>query len=106
MYAYTNRYLTTKELAQLLRLGERKVYDLASSGDIPCVRAVGKLLFPRDAIDAWLSQTHSGPRPISKNQFPDVMVGSHDPLLDWALLQSDCGLARFFGGSNEGWNVS
>ena len=100
--AYTNRYLTTKELAQLLRLGERKVYDLASSGDIPCVRAVGKLLFPRDAIDAWLSQTHSGPRPISKPQFPDVMVGSHDPLLDWALLQSDCGLARFFGGSNEG----
>ena len=41
-------FLTTKELAQLLRLGERKIYDLAANGDIPCVRAVGKLLFPKD----------------------------------------------------------
>ena len=69
MDAYTNRYLTAKELAQLLRLGERKVYDLASSGDIPCVRAVSKLLFPRDAIDAWLNQTHSGPLPSQKISF-------------------------------------
>ena len=40
-------YLTTRELADLLRIGERKVYDLAANGEVPCVRAVGKLLFPQ-----------------------------------------------------------
>ena len=51
-------YLTTRELAELLRLGERKVYDLASSGEIPCVRATGKLLFPRAEITAWPVEAH------------------------------------------------
>ena len=46
----SNRYLTTKELAHLLRLGERKVYNLSSNGDMPCVRNVGKLIFPQDTI--------------------------------------------------------
>ena len=44
------QYLTTKELAELLRLKERKVYDLAAAGEVPCTRATGKLLFPRDAV--------------------------------------------------------
>ncbi|MEX0340492.1 MAG: helix-turn-helix domain-containing protein, partial [Arenibacterium sp.] len=48
-------YLTTRELADLLRIGERKVYDLAANGEVPCVRAVGKLLFPRAEITAWLN---------------------------------------------------
>ena len=52
------QYLTTRELAELLRIKERKVYDLAASGEVPCSRATGKLLFPREAIDAWL-QRHS-----------------------------------------------
>ena len=43
-------YLTTKEVADLLRLKERKVYDLVAEGGIPCVRATGKLLFPRDLV--------------------------------------------------------
>lgn len=45
-------YLTTKEVADLLRLKERKVYDLVAEGGIPCVRATGKLLFPRDLVEA------------------------------------------------------
>ena len=45
-------YLTTREVADLLRLKERKVYDLVAEGDIPCVRVTGKLLFPRDLIEA------------------------------------------------------
>ncbi|MEP3304507.1 MAG: helix-turn-helix domain-containing protein, partial [Roseibium sp.] len=43
------RYLTTRELADLIRVKERKVYDLAATGDVPHSRATGKLLFPRDA---------------------------------------------------------
>lgn len=47
-------YLTTAEVAEYLRLKERKVYDLVSQGVIPCVRVTGKLLFPRQRIDLWL----------------------------------------------------
>ena len=95
-------YLTTKELAQLLRLGERKVYDLASSEQIPCVRAGGKLLFARDAVEAWLQQTYSGPTLDSALDLPSIIAGSHDPLLDWALRQSGSGLAGYFDGSEDG----
>jgi molybdate-binding protein len=31
-----------------------------------------------------------------------VVLGSHDPLLDWALRESRCGLATFFDGSDDG----
>jgi len=95
-----HRYLTTKEVADLLRLKERKVYDLAASGDIPCTRATGKLLFPRDGVDAWLSSNTDAGAVVS--QRPNVFLGSHDPLLDWALLESRCGIATFFDGSQDG----
>ncbi|MEN3794229.1 helix-turn-helix transcriptional regulator [Fulvimarina sp. MAC3] len=94
-------YLTTKELAELLRIKERKVYDLASNGEIPCVRAVGKLLFPADEIAAWMGAARSGPL-VESEKRPLVLAGSHDPLLDWALRQSGSGLAAFFDGSGDG----
>ncbi|MCY3701237.1 MAG: helix-turn-helix domain-containing protein, partial [Rhodospirillales bacterium] len=47
-------YLTTKEVAALLRVKERKVYDLAASGGIPHRRVTGKLLFPSAEILAWI----------------------------------------------------
>ncbi len=96
-------YLTTRELADLLRIKERKVYDLVSSGQLPCTRATGKLLFPRRAIEAWLQGKHGGrltaEAPLSR---PPVILGSHDPLLDWALRESGCGLASNFNGSLDG----
>ncbi len=93
-------YLTTRELAELLRIKERKVYDLAASGEVPCSRATGKLLFPRREIDAWLASKASSP--ASSASRPLVMVGSHDPLLEWALRESRCGLASYFDSSLDG----
>ncbi|MGB0748738.1 MAG: substrate-binding domain-containing protein [Magnetospiraceae bacterium] len=93
-------YLTTKELADLLRIKERKVYDLASSGDIPCVKVTGKLLFPARDVDAWIADSRFGP--LVGRSLPKVFLGSHDPLLDWALRESRCGLATFFDGSHDG----
>ncbi len=93
-------YLTTKELASLLRIKERKVYDLVASGSVPCTRATGKLLFPRRAIDEWLaSNESSSSAPLSR---PLVFVGSHDPLLEWTLRASQCGLASIFDSSLDG----
>jgi excisionase family DNA binding protein len=94
-------HLTTRELADLLRIKERKVYDLAASGDVPCIRVVGKLLFPRAEVDAWMAASRSGPIAGDKDP-PMILAGSHDPLLEWALRQSGSGLAAFFDGSLDG----
>ncbi|MGB0905112.1 MAG: helix-turn-helix domain-containing protein, partial [Mangrovicoccus sp.] len=80
-------FLTTKEVADLLRVKERKVYDLAAAGEIPHRRITGKLLFPRTDLTAWLK----GDEAVSDNQAPMVLAGSHDPLLDWALRASGSG---------------
>ncbi len=96
------KYLTTKELADLLRLKERKIYDLAATGEVPCTRATGKLLFPREAVAAWLEQNtiHGGVAPVIPR--PGVVLGSHDPLLEWALRESGSGLATYFDSSRDG----
>ncbi|MCG7519595.1 helix-turn-helix transcriptional regulator [Ruegeria sp. Ofav3-42] len=96
-----SEYLTTKELADLLRIGERKAYDLASSGEVPCVRAMGKLLFPRAEVIAWLNASRSGPK-VAEPPLPPIVAGSHDPLLDWALRESGSGLATYYDGSFDG----
>jgi excisionase family DNA binding protein len=93
-------FLTTREVAALLRVKERKVYDLAAAGEIPCRRITGKLLFPKGEIDAWLSGGTVAP--VHARKAPDVVSGSHDPLLDWALRESGSGLASFFDGSLDG----
>ena len=95
-------YLTTKELAQLLRIKERKVYDLAASGAVPCSKAMGKLLFPRQAVEAWLARESSGLEAAVEEALPTVFLGSHDPLLEWALRESRCGIATYFDGSADG----
>ena len=91
-------FLTTKEVADLLRVKERKVYDLAAADEIPHRRITGKLLFPTSEIHAWIDG--------SVEQFlpdrPAVLAGSHDPLLDWAIKASGCGLATLCNGSRDG----
>ncbi len=78
----TAAFLTTKELAKLLRVKERKVYDLAAAGSIPCRRVTGKLLFPRAEIESWLRGDGAG---LVQESLPPIVAGSHDTLLDWAL---------------------
>ncbi|MFW2589404.1 substrate-binding domain-containing protein [Sagittula sp. SSi028] len=95
-----HEFLTVPELAELLRLKDRKIYDLAATGEVPCTRATGKLLFPVAGIRAWLDTHSSGA--VSKPPRPAVMLGSHDPLLDWAIRESRCGLATYFDGSSDG----
>ena len=98
-----HEYLTVPELAELLRLKERKIYDLAASGQVPCSRATGKLLFPAAEIRSWIEQAKSGgAAPQPQVDRPQILLGSHDPLLDWAVRQSRSGLASYFDGSMDG----
>ena len=96
-------YLTTREVADLIRLKERKVYDLVATGAIPCVRVTGKLLFPRHLVEAWLAQhIEYGGGTETLQPRPRICAGSHDPLLDWALREAGTGLAVSFAGSLAG----
>lgn len=93
-------FLTVRELADLLRIKERKVYDLAAAGDVPCSRATGKLLFPEAEVRAWIEGASSGP--VRRTTRPAIFLGSHDPLLDWAIREARPGLATSFDSSLEG----
>lgn len=100
-------YLTTREVAELLRVRTRKVYEMAAGGEIPCRKLTGKLLFPREEIERWLARAAPGAaaapikRPAGGGP-PTVVAGSHDPLLDWALRASGVGAATLFDGSLDG----
>lgn len=94
--------MTTREVAGYLRLKQRKVYELVRNGEIPCTRVTGKWLFPRALIDRWLMEHADGPGRERLPHPPAVVTGSHDPLLEWALQASDCGLALLLGGSTDG----
>ena len=48
--------MTTREVAALMRVKERKIYDLVAKGDIPVSKTTGKLLFPKDAVLAWIAK--------------------------------------------------
>src|SRR3546814_3770561 len=89
-------FLTTREVAALLRVKERKVYDLAAAGDIPCRRVTGKLLFPRAEIEAWLARGGVGAG--GRAQPAHIVAGSPDPLPDWAIREAGSGLAAYFDG--------
>ncbi|UUX52018.1 helix-turn-helix transcriptional regulator [Nisaea acidiphila] len=96
-------FLTVRELADLLRVKERKVYQLAADGEVPCRRVTGKLLFPRDEIEAWIGGgDDSAGVPEVSGMRPAIVAGSHDPLLDWAIRESGAALPTLFDGSLDG----
>jgi len=93
--------MNTREVAQYLRIKERKVYDLVRARKIPCARVTGKWLFPKALIDEWVARTTDTPGAVAAKA-PPVLAGSHDLLLDWAARESHCGLALLPGGSLDG----
>jgi excisionase family DNA binding protein len=94
--------MTTRELAAYLRIKERKIYELARDGKIPCARVTGKLLFPKHQIDLWLARETEGPVRAPRTPPPPIIAGSHDSLLDWALRESGSDLAMLTCGSMAG----
>lgn len=69
-----NDLLTTKELADLLRLNEKKVYQLVREGGVPHVRIAGKWLFPRNHVMRWIDERVQREKDL-------LIVGSDDILL-------------------------
>lgn len=99
--AVSSPLMTTAEVADYLRVKERTIYEMVARQTIPFTRATGKLLFPRRLIEAWLeAQTELPAAGIAPA--PPIYAGSNDPLLEWALRQSGCGLAVLARGSMQG----
>ena len=94
--------LTTDEAATYLRLSERKLYELVAQGAVPCTKVTGRWLFPRAALDRWVTAGLIAPAALAHVAAPPIVGGSHDPLLEWALRESGCGLASLPEGSEEG----
>ena len=97
--------MTTAEVARLLRVKERKIYDLVAEDGIPHTKVTGKLLFPRELIEDWLRSgtTRAGAAGEADRNRPPIAGGSHDPLLEWALVESGCGIGPLFDGSLDGF---
>lgn len=94
--------LTLREAAAYLRLSERALYELARGRRLPAVQLGGKWLFPRTRLERWLAAQADAPEGERWIAPPPILAGSHDPLLDWAVRQSGCGLALKAGGSLDG----
>jgi putative molybdopterin biosynthesis protein len=95
--------LTTAEAADYLRIKERKLYELVADGAIPCTKVTGKWLFPRADLDRWLLAGMARPHGVIPAEPPPIVGGSHDPLLAWALVESQAGLAILPEGSETGY---
>lgn len=55
MGAVQEQFLTVREVAELLKLGERTLYRLAQSGGIPAFKVGGSWRFRRQDIDDWVA---------------------------------------------------
>ncbi|WP_291296261.1 helix-turn-helix transcriptional regulator [Elioraea sp.] len=97
--------LTLKEAAAFLRLSERSLYAFARERRVPAAQIGGKWIFPRARLERWLAGQADTAATGSGGAAPPIIAGSHDPLLDWAVRQSGCGLALRAGGSLEGLSV-
>ena len=103
-YAYICRmeFLTTSEAAAYVRLGERKLYELVTSGAIPCSKVAGKWLFPRHELDLWVLSGLARPAGMIAADPPPIVGGSQDDLLEWSLRESGSSLASLTEGTARG----
>ena len=70
-------------------------------GAVPCSKVTGRWLFPKAALDRWVSAGLLTTAPLAQPA-PPIVGGSHDPLLEWALRESGSGLATLPEGSEAG----
>jgi excisionase family DNA binding protein len=57
------QFLTVEEVAALLRLKMRTIYEMVSQGRIPFRKAGRRTLFDREEIIAWTARPQNAPEP-------------------------------------------
>ncbi|MCU0847420.1 MAG: helix-turn-helix transcriptional regulator [Spirochaetes bacterium] len=108
----SEQLMNTKEVAEYLDINEKQVYALIKSKKIPCTKATGKWLFPRELIDRWILGDSA--KELSAGRITEIeknssflASGSNDPVLEVLLnymKKSHPGLNIFSSstGSTEG----
>lgn len=80
------RFLSTKEVANLLDINEKLVYSLINEKGLPATKVTGKWLFPRYLVEQWLeNETVNYPKarvPLPPYNGLLIISGSNDILLD------------------------
>lgn len=80
------KFLSTKEVAQLIGVNEKMVYTLVSEKGLPATKVTGKWLFPRYLVEQWLeNRTINYPKisdPLPPYHGLLIIGGSNDILLD------------------------
>ena len=57
-----DEFLTMKEVATLLKIGEKTVYSLAQRGEIPAFKVGRQWRFRKSALEQWVKEQEQRPR--------------------------------------------
>jgi putative molybdopterin biosynthesis protein len=78
--------LSTKEVAELLDVNEKMIYNLIAEKKLPATKITGKWLFPRHLVEQWIENSTVN-RPVAPGSLPAyhgllIIAGSNDILLE------------------------
>jgi len=82
--------LTTKGVAELLNVNEKRIYTLVAQKGLPATKVTGKWLFPKHLVEQWIdTNTLNYPETATASEHKDVLLigGSNDPLLGKAITR-------------------
>lgn len=85
----TKKFITTREVADLLNVNEKMIYSLVSEKGLPATKITGKWLFPKRMVEEWLElNIVNGPvqsSSLSSDSGRLLLAGSDDPLFQKTL---------------------
>lgn len=87
LHIMSKEYLNTKEIAELLGVNEKIIYQLINEKGLPACKVTGKWLFPKHLVDIWI-ENHVINKPVPVQGLLSsmlIIIGSHDPLLEAVL---------------------
>ncbi|MFN3751244.1 MAG: methylation-associated defense system helix-turn-helix domain-containing protein MAD1 [Thiobacillus sp.] len=60
--------LTIKDVAALLKVGEKTIYSMAQGGELPAFKVRGQWRFSRKDLDAWMEQQKHSTQDFGEGQ--------------------------------------
>jgi excisionase family DNA binding protein len=86
---YGNKFLTTKEVAKLLKVNDKMVYSLINEKGLPATKITGKWMFPRRLVEEWLETNIMNYRQSGTEMSSEtgrlLLAGSDDPLFQQTM---------------------
>ncbi len=84
-----DKFISTREVADLLKVNEKMIYSLVSEKGLPATKVTGKWLFPRRLVEEWLELNIVNPparvAAMSTDTGRLLLAGSDDPLFQKTL---------------------